>query len=79
MMTQTLIPTEMINDGAAYGTEFRLPKGSWMNPNDRRVAFADSWHFLVSSWTALWRGLSRGYLEEVNAGTFCPQFSMVRG
>ena len=73
MMTQTLIPTEMINDGAAYGTEFRLPKGTWMNPNDRRVAFAYSWHFLVSSWTALWRGLSRsyfgrGYLEEVNAG-----------
>ncbi|MGE4482773.1 hydantoinase B/oxoprolinase family protein [Acidocella sp.] len=73
MMTQTLIPSEMINDGAAYGTEFRLPKGTWMNPDDRRVAFAYSWHFLVSAWTALWRGLSRayygrGYLEEVNAG-----------
>lgn len=61
MMTQTLIPTEMINDGAAYGTEFHLPKGIWMTPNDRRVAFAYSWHFLVSSWTALWRGLSRSY------------------
>lgn len=73
MMTQSLIPTEMINDGAAYGTEFRLPKGTWMNPDDRRVAFSYSWHFLVSSWTALWRGLSRayfgrGYLEEVNVG-----------
>ena len=73
MMTQTLIPSELINDGAAYGTEFRLPKGTWMNPDDRRVAYAYSWHFLVSSWTALWRGLSRsyfgrGYLEEVNAG-----------
>lgn len=73
MMTQSIIPTEMINDGAAYGTEFRLPKGTWMNPDDRRVAFAYSWHFLVSAWTALWRGLSRtyfgrGYLEEVNAG-----------
>jgi len=73
MMTQTLIPSEMINDGAAYGTEFRLPKGTWMNPDDRRVAFAYSWHFLVSAWTPLWRGLSRsyfgrGYLEEVNAG-----------
>lgn len=73
MMTQTLIPSEMINDGAAYGTEFHLPKGTWMNPDDRRVAFAYSWHFLVSAWTALWRGLSRsyfgrGYLEEVNAG-----------
>src|SRR5258708_75806 len=44
-----------------------------MNPDDRRVAFSYSWHFLVSAWTALWRGLSRsyfgrGYLEEVNAG-----------
>ncbi|CAM3250202.1 MULTISPECIES: hydantoinase B/oxoprolinase family protein [Methylobacterium] len=73
MMTQTLIPSEMINDGAAYGTEFRLPKGTWMNPNDRRVAFSYAWHFLVSAWTPLWRGLSRsyfgrGYLEEVNAG-----------
>lgn len=73
MMTQSLIPTEMINDGAAYGTEFRLPKGTWMNPNDRRVAFSYAWHFLVSTWTSLWRGLSRsyfgrGYLEEVNAG-----------
>ena len=48
MMTQTLIPSEMINDGAAYGTEFRLPKGTWMNPDDRRVAFSYSWHFLVS-------------------------------
>jgi len=74
MMTQTLIPSEMINDGAAYGTEFRLPKGTWMNPDDRRVAFSYSWHFLVSSWSSLWRGLSRayfgrGYLEEVNAGS----------
>jgi len=74
MMTQTLIPSEMINDGAAYGTEFRLPKGAWMNPDDRRVAFSYSWHFLVSSWSSLWRGLSRayfgrGYLEEVNAGS----------
>ncbi len=44
-----------------------------MNPDDRRVAFAYAWHFLVSAWTPLWRGLSRsyfgrGYLEEVNAG-----------
>lgn len=73
MMTQTLIPTEMVNDGAAYGTEFHLPKGTWMNPDDRRPAFSNAWHFLTGSWTSLWRGLSRayfgrGYLEEVNAG-----------
>ncbi|NAW52254.1 acetone carboxylase subunit alpha [Elizabethkingia argentiflava] len=73
MMTQTLIPTERINDGAYYATQFRLPKGSWMNPDDRRTAHSYSWHFLVSAWSGLWRGLSRayfsrGYLEEVNAG-----------
>jgi len=44
-----------------------------MNPDDRRTGHAYAWHFLVSGWSALWRGLgqayfSRGYLEEVNAG-----------
>jgi acetone carboxylase, alpha subunit len=73
MMTQTLVPTQRINDGAYFGTEFRLPKGTWMNPDDRRTGHAYAWHFLVSGWSALWRGLgqayfSRGYLEEVNAG-----------
>ncbi|MBB4264520.1 hydantoinase B/oxoprolinase family protein [Roseospira visakhapatnamensis] len=73
MMTQTLVPTERINDGAYYGTQFRLPKGTWMNPDDRRTGHAYAWHFLVSGWSALWRGLgsayfARGYLEEVNAG-----------
>lgn len=73
MMTQTLIPTELVNDGAYYATQFRLPRGTWMNPDDRRTAHSYSWHFLVSAWSALWRGLStayfaRGYLEEVNAG-----------
>lgn len=73
MMTQTLVPTERINDGAYYGTTFKLPKGTWMNPDDRRTGHAYAWHFLVSGWSALWRGLSRsyfgrGYLEEVNSG-----------
>jgi acetone carboxylase, alpha subunit len=73
MMTQTLVPTQRINDGAYYGTEFHLPKGAWMNPDDRRTGHAYAWHFLVSGWSAMWRGLSqayfsRGYLEEVNAG-----------
>lgn len=73
MMTQTLIPTSRINDGAYFGTQFRLPKGTWMNPDDRRTGHAYAWHYLVSGWSALWRGLSqayysRGYLEEVNAG-----------
>ncbi|MEK7917695.1 hydantoinase B/oxoprolinase family protein [Burkholderia contaminans] len=73
MMTQTLVPTQRINDGAYFGTEFHLPKGAWMNPDDRRTGHAYAWHFLVSGWSAMWRGLSqayfsRGYLEEVNAG-----------
>ncbi len=73
MMCQTLVPTQRINDGAYYGTEFHLPKGAWCNPDDRRTGHAYAWHFLVSGWSALWRGLSqsyfsRGYLEEVNAG-----------
>lgn len=73
MMSQTLVPTQRINDGAYFGTEFRLPKGAWCNPDDRRTGHAYAWHFLVSGWSALWRGLSqayfsRGYLEEVNAG-----------
>lgn len=73
MMTQSLIPTQRINDGAYYGTEFHIPKGGWNNPDDRRTGHAYAWHFLVSAWTTMWRGLSqayfsRGYLEEVNAG-----------
>lgn len=73
MMTQTLVPTQRINDGAYFATEFHLPKGTWMNPDDRRTGHAYAWHFLVSGWSAMWRGLSqayfsRGYLEEVNAG-----------
>lgn len=73
MLTQTLVPTARINDGAYYATEFRLPKGTWMNPDDRRTAHAYAWHFLVSGWSGIWRGMSqayfaRGYLEEVNAG-----------
>lgn len=73
MLTQTLVPTARINDGAYYATEFKIPKGTWMNPDDRRVAHANAWHFLVSAWSGIWRGMSqsyfaRGYLEEVNAG-----------
>lgn len=73
MMTQTLVPTQRINDGAYFGTEFHMPKGGWNNPDDRRTGHAYAWHFLVSAWTTMWRGLgqayfSRGYLEEVNAG-----------
>ena len=73
MMCQTLVPTQRINDGAYYATEFHLPKGTWCNPDDRRTGHAYAWHFLISGWAALWSGLgqsyfSRGYLEEVNAG-----------
>ncbi|PWI57882.1 acetone carboxylase subunit alpha [Sulfoacidibacillus thermotolerans] len=73
MLTQTLIPNDRINDGAYFATKFDLPYGAWMNPDDIRTAHSYAWHFLVSAWSPLWRGLSRayfarGYIEEVNAG-----------
>lgn len=73
MMTQTLIPNDRVNDGAYYASQFDLPYGSWLNPDDIRTAHSYAWHFLVSAWSPLWRALSRnyfarGYLEEVNAG-----------
>lgn len=73
MMSQTLIPNDRVNDGAFYASEFQLPYGSWLNPDDIRTAHSYAWHFLVSAWSPLWRALSRnyfarGYLEEVNAG-----------
>lgn len=73
MMSQTLIPNDRVNDGALYASQFDLPYGSWLNPDDIRTAHSYAWHFLVSAWSPLWRALSRnyfarGYLEEVNAG-----------
>ncbi|MGA9173474.1 MAG: hydantoinase B/oxoprolinase family protein, partial [Thermoactinomyces sp.] len=73
MMSQTLIPNDRVNDGAYYASQFDLPYGSWLNPDDIRTAHSYAWHFLVSAWSPLWRALSRqyfarGYLEEVNAG-----------
>jgi acetone carboxylase alpha subunit len=73
MMTQTLIPNDRVNDGAYFASQFDLPYGSWLNPDDIRTAHSYAWHFLVSAWSPLWRALSRqyfarGYLEEVNAG-----------
>jgi acetone carboxylase, alpha subunit len=73
MMSQTLIPNDRVNDGAYYASQFELPYGSWLNPDDIRTAHSYAWHFLVSAWSPLWRALSRnyfarGYLEEVNAG-----------
>ena len=72
-MTQHLVPNERVNDGPYYGTEFHLPYGTWMNSDDRRTGHAYAWHFLVGSWTSLWRGLGRcyfgrGYIEELNCG-----------
>ena len=73
MLSQTLVPNDRINDGAYYASEFGIPLGSWLNPDDLRSAHANTWHSLVAAWSPLWRGLSRsyfarGYLEEVNAG-----------
>jgi acetone carboxylase alpha subunit len=55
MMCQTLVPTQRINDGAYFATEFHLPKGTWCNPDDRRTGHAYAWHFLVSGWAAVAR------------------------
>ncbi len=63
MMTQTLIPNDRINDGAYFATKFQLPYGAWMNPDDIRTAHSYAWHFLVSAWSPLWRGLSRAYFS----------------
>jgi acetone carboxylase, alpha subunit len=73
MMSQTLIPNDRVNDGAYYASQFGLPYGSWLYPDDIRTAHSYAWHFLVSAWSPIWRALSRtyfarGYLEEVNAG-----------
>ncbi|WP_246234677.1 hydantoinase B/oxoprolinase family protein [Bacillus aquiflavi] len=73
MLSQTLVPNDRINDGAYYASKFKIPYGSWLNPDDIRSAHSNTWHGLVSAWSPLWRGLSRsyygrGYLEEVNAG-----------
>lgn len=73
MLSQTLVPNDRINDGAYFASQFDLPYGSWLNPDDIRTAHSYAWHFLVSAWSPLWRSLSRtyfarGYLEEVNAG-----------
>ena len=81
-MCQTLVPTQRINDGAYLATELHMPKGTWCNPDDRRTGHAYAWHFLVSGWSALWRGLSqayfsRGYLEETKLFEGCARISIV--
>ncbi len=73
MLTQTVIPNELVNDGAYYACDFHLPVGSWANTQNTETAHAYSWHFLVSAWAPLWQHLSRGYFargfwEEINAG-----------
>ena len=73
MLTQTVIPNELVNDGAYYACDFHLPEGSWANTQNTETAHAYAWHFLVSAWAPLWQHLSRGYYargfwEEINAG-----------
>ena len=90
MMSQTLVPTQRINDGAYFakwpetpgarafpaGVADAVRRGAvegGLDGVDDGVDHVYAWHFLVSGWAALWRGLSqsyfsRGYLEEVNAG-----------
>jgi len=73
LLTQTVIPNELVNDGAYYACDFHLPVGSWANTQNTETAHAYAWHFLVSAWAPLWQHLSRGYYargfwEEINAG-----------
>src|SRR6056297_1315604 len=73
MLTQTVIPNELVNDGAYYACDFHLPVGSWANTQNTETAHAYAWHYLVSAWAPLWQHLSRGYYargfwEEINAG-----------
>ncbi|WP_181692771.1 hydantoinase B/oxoprolinase family protein [Natronomonas sp. LN261] len=73
MLTQTVLPNELVNDGAYYACDFHLPVGSWANTQNTETAHAYAWHFLVSAWAPLWQHLSRGYYargfwEEINAG-----------
>ena len=73
MLTQTVIPNKLVNDGAYYSCDFHLPEGSWANTQNTETAHAYAWHFLVSAWAPLWQHLSRGYFsrgfrEEINAG-----------
>ncbi len=73
MLTQTVIPNKLVNDGAYYSCDFHLPEGSWANTQNTETAHAYAWHFLVSAWAPLWQHLSRGYFsrgfrEEINSG-----------
>jgi len=73
MLSQTLVPNDRVNDGPYYASEFGIPYGSWIHPDDIRSAHSNTWHALVMAWTPLWRSLSRqyygrGFLEEINAG-----------
>jgi acetone carboxylase alpha subunit len=73
VLTQTVIPNQLVNDGAYYACDFHLPVGTWANTQNTETAHAYSWHFLVSAWAPLWQHLSRGYFargfwEEINTG-----------
>lgn len=73
MLTQTVIPNEMVNDGAYFASNFFFPEGTWTNTQNTETAHSLTWHFMMSAWSPLWRQLSQGYyargfLEEVNAG-----------
>lgn len=72
-LTQTLNPNDKVNDGAYLATKCILPKGSWTNPDNDRLAHAFSWLFLIPSFTGMIKSLARayqarGYVEEVYAG-----------
>jgi N-methylhydantoinase B/acetone carboxylase alpha subunit len=73
VLSQFLIPTDKVNDGAYLATTFTTPYGTWANPDNRLLSNTVAWAFLLPAFTGLVRALatafaSRGYLEEVIAG-----------
>lgn len=72
-ITQMLVPTEKINDGAYMATKFNTPYGTWSNPDNIYVSNTFAWLFLIPCFTGLFLAVSqaasaRGYVEEVVAG-----------
>ncbi len=72
-IAQTLMATEMINDGAYLATSGFFPHGSWAWPNEVSAGTGMSWYPLYGVFTGLYRALgrafqARGYVEEVLTG-----------
>jgi N-methylhydantoinase B len=73
LLTQMLMSTDKVNDGASHAVEINLPLGSWSNPGHHMTSHSNAWFTLVPFCNAnaavLSRGYqARGYVEEVMCG-----------